>query len=144
MGKQHNRGMNFWTFCLTALLVPALLGPAACRQRPEETALPPAPEITEENADLVIALLTERNVFEQKSKYLPLQQYLSKRLDLKVYFKLLDNYEYIFTELLDRKVDGGFWGSMNGTIAQLRGGVEMLVRPVWHGRRERPWHHGRG
>lgn len=139
MGKQHNRGMNFWTFCLTALLVPALLGPAACRQRPEETALPPAPEITEENADLVIALLPERNVFEQKSKYLPLQQYLSKKLDLKVYFKLLDNYEYIFTELLDRKVDGGFWGSMNGAIAQLRGGIEMLVRPVWQDNTSTYW-----
>jgi phosphonate transport system substrate-binding protein len=87
--------------------------------------------VTEENADLIIALLPERNVFEQKRKYLPLQEYLSDKLDQTVYFKLLDNYELIFSELLDDKIDGGFWGSMNGTIAQIRGGVEMLARPVW-------------
>jgi phosphonate transport system substrate-binding protein len=87
--------------------------------------------LNEESADLVIALLPERNVFEQKKKYLPLQNYLSEKLGISVYFKLLDNYDHIFAELLDGKVDGGFWGSMNGAIAQLRGGVEILARPVW-------------
>lgn len=139
MEKSHDPGMNCWTLSLTALLLLALLGSAGCSRKPEETTLPPAPEITEENADLVIALLPERNVFEQKSKYLPLQKYLSEKLDLKVYFKLLDNYEYIFTELLEKQVDGGFWGSMNGTIAQLRGGIEMLVRPVWQDNTSTYW-----
>jgi phosphonate transport system substrate-binding protein len=104
---------------------------AGCREKPEEP--PPAMKavVTEENADLIIALLPERNVFEQKRKYLPLQEYLSDKLGQTVYFKLLDNYGLIFSELLDDKIDGGFWGSMNGTIAQIRGGVEMLARPVW-------------
>jgi phosphonate transport system substrate-binding protein len=104
---------------------------AGCREKPEDIPPPPKAIVTEESADLIIALLPERNVFEQKRKYQPLQDYLSEKLDLTVYFKLLDNYELIFSELLDNKVDGGFWGSMNGTIAQIRGGVEMLARPVW-------------
>ena len=92
---------------------------------------PLPPLVSEESADLVIALLPERNVFEQKRKYLPLQRYLSRELGITIYFKLLDNYEQIFSEILDNKVDGGFWGSMNGAIAQIRGGVEMLARPEW-------------
>ena len=116
---------------ITSLFLVLSLFAAGCRKAPEE---PPSPTVTafdEENADLVIALLPERNVFEQKKKYLPLQNYLSEKLGISVYFKLLDNYDHIFSELLDRKVDGGFWGSMNGAIAQLRGGVEILARPVW-------------
>jgi phosphonate transport system substrate-binding protein len=118
------------SLCLLLFAILALLT-AGCGKSPEE---PPPPSVTvlnEESADLVIALLPERNVFEQKKKYLPLQNYLSEKLDISVYFKLLDNYDHIFAELLDSKVDGGFWGSMNGAIAQLRGGVEILARPVW-------------
>jgi phosphonate transport system substrate-binding protein len=112
---------------------------AGCAKAPEE---PPSPTVTvpsAESANLVIALLPERNVFEQKKKYLPLQNYLSEKLGISVYFKLLDNYDHIFAELLDRKVDGGFWGSMNGAIAQLRGGVEMLARPVWEDNTSTYW-----
>ena len=36
----------------------------------------------------------------------------------------------IFTEILERRVEGAFFGSMNGAIAQLKGGVEILARPV--------------
>ena len=102
-----------------------------CEKVPKESPPPQTPEISEASADLVIALLPERNVFEQKKKYLPLQEYLSEKLGMRVYFKLLDNYELIFSELIEEKVDGGFWGSMNGAIAQVRGGVVMLARPVW-------------
>jgi phosphonate transport system substrate-binding protein len=114
------------SFCLVIALLAA-----GCRKAPEDQPSPPDSVLSEESADLVIALLPERNVFEQKKKYLPLQNYLSEKLGIIVYFKLLDNYDHIFSELLDRKVDGGFWGSMNGAIAQLRGGVEILARPVW-------------
>lgn len=115
-------------FLLLPLLLVAIL--AGCGKAPEK-----APETIASgdagDADLIIALLPERNVFEQKVKYLPLQSYLSEKLELNVNFKLLDNYEHIFAEILDGRVDGGFWGSMNGAIAQVRGGVQMLARPVW-------------
>ncbi len=112
-------------------LVLALLLVSCCSRAPEEPPAAPAPAALEADADLVIALLPERNVFEQKIKYLPLQAYLSRKLGLSVYFKLLDNYDHIFSELLEDRVDGAFWGSMNGAIAQVRGGVEILARPVW-------------
>lgn len=120
-------------FVLFALLA------VGCGKTPEDSPAPTVTVLNEESADLVIALLPERNVFEQKKKYLPLQNYLSAKLGISVYFKLLDNYDHIFTELLDRKVDGGFWGSMNGAIAQLRGGVEILARPVWEDNTSTYW-----
>jgi len=135
-GQLEEKAMEHRPFCRSlpvraALVTLAIVAVSGCQQSPEEAPPPPAPEITEATADLVIALLPERNVFEQKMKFLPLQGYLSEHLGIEVYFKLLDNYELIFTELLDGKVDGGFWGSMNGAIAQIRGGIEILARPVW-------------
>lgn len=79
---------------------------------------------------ITIALLPERNVFEQKKRYQPLQEYLSAACGAPVSFKLLDNYQLIFSELTERRVDGAFFGSMNGAIAQLKGGVEILALPV--------------
>ncbi len=129
MGNRPRTHLSAAAITLAGLL--SLLPSWGCDKPPEMSAPPPAPKITERSADLIIALLPERNVFEQKKKYLPLQEYLSERLGQTVYFKLLDNYEMIFSELIEEKVDGGFWGSMNGAIAQVRGGVVMLARPVW-------------
>lgn len=79
---------------------------------------------------ITIALLPERNVFEQKKRYQPLEGYLTAAIGRPVTFKLLDNYQAIFGEILDHRVDGAFFGSMNGAIAQIKGGVEILARPV--------------
>ncbi len=116
---------------LTGFLLPFISGMvfSGCSPPPEEFSAPPHPEARV--GDLVIALLPERNVFEQKKKYRPLQDYLSKKLGITVYFRLLDNYQRIFEERQQGTVDGGFFGSMNGTIAQLRGAVQILVRPQW-------------
>jgi len=116
MGKERRgRGSVFPPLCVLAF---ALL--AACGREPSREAVvaPPAPAPTAPG--ITIALLPERNVFEQKKRYQPLQEYL----------KLLDNYQLIFTEILERRVEGGFFGSMNGAIAQLKGGIEILARPV--------------
>lgn len=80
--------------------------------------------------EITIALLPERNVFEQKKRYQPLERYLADAIGSPVTFKLLDNYQAIFAEVLDHRVDGAFFGSMNGAIVQIKGGVEMLARPV--------------
>jgi phosphonate transport system substrate-binding protein len=79
---------------------------------------------------ITIALLPERNVFEQKKRYQPLGDYLATAIGKPVTFKLLDNYQAIFAEILEHRVDGAFFGSMNGAIAQIKGGVEILARPV--------------
>jgi phosphonate transport system substrate-binding protein len=85
----------------------------------------------EKKGEKIIALLPEQNVFAQKKRYLRLQNYLSKRLDMKIYFKIIARYPEIFGELRNKTVDGAFFGSMGGTMAQVEGLVEMLARPVW-------------
>jgi phosphonate transport system substrate-binding protein len=88
----------------------------------------PAPSIPVRG--ITIALLPERNIFAQKKHYRYLEDYLAAAIGRPVAFKLLDSYQAIFAEILLHRVDGAFFGSMNGAIAQIRGGVEMLVRPV--------------
>jgi len=112
------------------LVAAALVVALACGRAPtkEEPALAPAPAAT--GPAITIALLPERNVFEQKKRYQPLQEYLSTAIGRPVVFKLLDNYQVIFSEIIEHRVEGAFFGSMNGAIAQLQGGVEILARPV--------------
>ena len=87
---------------------------------------PPAPS----GPPITIALLPERNIFEQRKRYKPLQEYLSVAIGRPVAFKLLDDYQFIFDEIMAHRVDGAFFSSTNGAIAQIRNGVVMLARPV--------------
>lgn len=113
---------------LVLLAAAALLG--ACGREPLREAEPPAPAPAPADPGITIALLPERNLFEQKKRYQPIQEYLTTAIGRPLTFKLLDNYQQIFAEIIDRRVEGGFFGSMNGAIAQLKGGVEILARPV--------------
>jgi phosphonate transport system substrate-binding protein len=122
------RGHRPLTPVAAALAVGVAL--CACGKEPARDA-PPAPPVPAATAPCItIALVPERNVFEQKKRYQPLQQYLSTACGRPVAFKLLDNYQQIFAEITERRVDGAFFGSMNGAIAQIKGGVEILARPV--------------
>ena len=109
-------------------LVAALLAGCGREPAPEKPAAETSPAAT--GPAVTIALLPERNVFEQKKRYQPLQEYLTASIGRPVTFKLLDNYQMIFAEILDHRIEGAFFGSMNGAIAQLKGGVEILARPV--------------
>jgi phosphonate transport system substrate-binding protein len=107
-----------------------LVAALGCNRAPTGQEAPPAPAPAAAGPPITIALLPERNVFEQKKRYQPLQEYLSAAIGRPVVFKLLDNYQVIFSEILEHRVEGAFFGSMNGAIAQLKGGVEILARPV--------------
>ena len=54
----------------------------------------------EQKGKKIIALLPERNVFAQRKRYLRLQNYLSKRLGIKIYYKILAKYPDIFSHLI--------------------------------------------
>jgi phosphonate transport system substrate-binding protein len=112
------------------LAVAALGAVLACGRAPSPNEDAPATAPAPAGPAIRIALLPERNVFEQKKRYQPLQEYLTAALGRPVIFTLLDNYQVIFTEILEHRVEGAFFGSMNGAIAQLKGGVEILARPV--------------
>lgn len=117
---------------LRLFLLPPLLvcGLASCKREPAPVAPPPPPQTKAGAPAITIALLPERNVFEQRKRYQPVQDYLLAAIGRPVTFKLLDNYQVIFAEILEKRVDGAFFGSMNGAIAQLKGGVEILARPI--------------
>ena len=112
---------------LTLLVVVAM---AVCSGEFSWSMAADVPATSPASRGITIALLPERNVFEQKKRYQPLEAYLAAATGRPVSFKLLDNYQAIFSEILDHRVDGAFFGSMNGAIAQIKGGVEILARPV--------------
>jgi len=112
------------------LAAATLVAALACSRTPARDEAAPAPAPAPTGPAFTIALIPERNVFEQKKRYQTLQEYLSAAIGRPVVFKLLDNYQVIFTEILEHRVEGAFFGSMNGAIAQLKGGVEILARPV--------------
>ncbi len=126
-GRRSSRGRPLLRLFLAAA---ALAAAFACSRPPTKDEAAPAPAPQTVGPPITIALLPERNVFEQKKRYKPLQEYLSAAIGRPVVFKLLDNYQVIFTEILEHRVEGAFFGSMNGAIAQLKGGVEILARPV--------------
>jgi phosphonate transport system substrate-binding protein len=123
--RRKSGSIGSWALVLASA---ALL--ASCGREPAREPAPPAPAPEPAGPGITIALLPERNVFDQKKRYQPLEEYLSAAMKRPVTFKLLDNYQVIFSEILERRVDGAFFGSMNGAIAQLKGGVEILARPV--------------
>lgn len=77
-----------------------------------------------------IAILPEQNVFEQKKRYKPLAEYLSDKLKMHVKIKLLDSYGSIHSEIINRKIDGAFFGSFNYTLTRARADIIPLARPV--------------
>ena len=126
-----NSHLPAWRSVVPIALLGAALGLlTGCNRTPSRQEAAPAPAPASAGPAITIALLPERNVFEQKKRYQPLQEFLSAALGRTVVFKLLDNYQVIFTEILEHRVEGAFFGSMNGAIAQLKGGVEILARPV--------------
>jgi len=84
---------------------------------------------------VTIALLPERNVFEQKKRYKPLAEYLSEKLDMNVKIKLLDSYGAIYQEIINKTIDGAFLGSFNYVLNRTRADLEPVARPVEKGGR---------
>ena len=114
----------------TLLSLVAFAALAAGGWQPSRAVAADSPAPSTSGPGITIALLPERNVFEQKKRYQPLLEYLAAAIGRPVTFTVLDDYQAIFAEILEHRVDGAFFGSMNGAIVQLGGEVEMLARPV--------------
>jgi phosphonate transport system substrate-binding protein len=78
----------------------------------------------------IIALLPQRNIFEQKRRYQPLADYLSKTLGVEVRTHILDSYEAVYTEMLDRKVDAAFFGSLSYVVMDSKLDINPVARPL--------------
>jgi len=82
------------------------------------------------STDFIIALLPVQNVFLQKKRYQPLADYLSSALNMRVKTKLLDSYELIYYEMLNKKVDAAFFGSLSYVVMKSKMNIESIARPV--------------
>lgn len=91
---------------------------------------PPVKEFREGDT-FVIALIPEKNIFDQRRRYKYIIDYLSRELKLDVYLKILPSYGNICSELLSGKADAGFFGSFGYALTHERAGIEPVARPVW-------------
>ncbi|ADU64783.1 phosphonate ABC transporter, periplasmic phosphonate-binding protein [Desulfurispirillum indicum S5] len=108
------------------LLICGLL--SSCERNPSEVNAPSTRIIREET--LVIGVLPEKNVFEQRRRYQPLTEYLSDVLHMNVRIKLLDSYGAIARELEEQVIDAAVLGSLNYVLMHERGYVLPVARLV--------------
>lgn len=76
-----------------------------------------------------IAIIPERDIFEQRRRYRALADYLTTRLGRPVKLLTSRTYEGALQDLHDGEADGAFLGSLVAALAVDRLGVRVLVRP---------------
>jgi phosphonate transport system substrate-binding protein len=106
----------------------ALLLIVACSSKttdPAKAEVSRAPEKT-----FTIALLPEQNVFEQKRRYKLLAEYLSRSLGMNVKTKLLDSYDAIYNEMVNKRVDGAVFGSLSYVVMNSKIPLDPIARPL--------------
>ena len=78
-----------------------------------------------------IALVPEKNIYEQRQRYGIIAQYLSNYLDMDVRIVIMPTYSKICDAFLDGTVDAGFFGSFSYVLTRAKASVEPIARPVW-------------
>jgi phosphonate transport system substrate-binding protein len=81
--------------------------------------------------ELVIALVPEKNTFEQKKRYHYITEYLSDNLNIHVKVQILHDYGEVCQAFLDGKADVGFFGSFSYGLIRSNAAAEPIARPVW-------------
>jgi phosphonate transport system substrate-binding protein len=83
-----------------------------------------------EQKTLLIGLIPEQNIFRQFQRFLPLTEYLSKRIDREVKLTILSRYGDIIDRFSSRNMDGAFFGVLTGYLAIKKMDVEPSVVPI--------------
>jgi phosphonate transport system substrate-binding protein len=81
--------------------------------------------------EIVIGLIPEMNIFEQRMRYVHLADYLTERCGVRVRLATLIRYGNIIENFTAARLDGAFFGSFTGTLAIQRLNVEPIARPLW-------------
>lgn len=115
------------TSVVCAIFLALLFFGACSEKRREEKPAVDAKHISTDS--FVIALLPAQNVFEQKKRYKPLADYLSRSLGIPVKTKLLDSYDAIYNEMLHKRVDAAFFGSLSYVVMDSKLELEPIARP---------------
>lgn len=109
-------------------LVALLLGAALVLPLAAARAGAKAPKPRRE--ELVIGLIPEMNIFQQKARFRLLGEYLGRKIGVPVRFTILSRYGNILESFEAERMDGAFFGSFTGALAIQRLGVVPLARPV--------------
>jgi phosphonate transport system substrate-binding protein len=78
---------------------------------------------------LRIGIIPERDIFQQRRRYMALANYLSIVLEQPVELVTVNSYESILNDLSANRVDAAFLGSMVTVLAVDRMNVQILVKP---------------
>ncbi len=79
----------------------------------------------------IIAVVPEKNVFEQRKRYKSITDYLSKKLKMTVRADIMPTYAKISEAFLEGRADAGFFGSFSYYLTHRKVGIEPIARPVW-------------
>jgi phosphonate transport system substrate-binding protein len=81
-------------------------------------------------AELVIGLIPEQNIFRQLERYEPLAAYLLTKAGVDIELRILPRYGNIVDNFVSSELDGAFFGSFTYALAHEKLGVEVIARPV--------------
>jgi phosphonate transport system substrate-binding protein len=90
---------------------------------------PPAPKKQLESEVLIIGLIPEENIFDQRERYKPLAEYISSKTGYTIKLVVLPEYGNIIDNFVSKNMDGAFFGSFTYALAHEKLGVEVLARP---------------
>lgn len=80
-------------------------------------------------AALKLALVPERDIFEQRQRYQVLADYLASAIDQPIQLMTLNTYDRVLSEMAQGHIDAAFVGSMVAVLAHDRLRVQVLVNP---------------
>jgi len=80
-----------------------------------------------------IGLVPEQDIQKMASRYGPLAEYLSKKLNSKVILVYLDSYGEVCDKFIYKQLDAAFFGSFSYALTHAKAGVESLARPDYQG-----------
>jgi len=98
----------------------------SCRKQEEI-----APPHSESRETIRIGLIPEQNIFSQRERYKPLAHYLSNKVGVNIELVSLSRYGNLISNFVSNNLDGAFFGSFTGALAQKKLGVEALARPEY-------------
>ncbi|MBI5144924.1 MAG: phosphate/phosphite/phosphonate ABC transporter substrate-binding protein [Candidatus Omnitrophica bacterium] len=90
-------------------------------------------DFPQEPLRIKIGLIPEQDIRKMASRYEPLAEYLSKKLNLKVILIYLDNYGEVCDKFIYKQLDAAFFGSFSYALTRVKAGIEPIVRPDYQG-----------
>ncbi|KPK36937.1 MAG: hypothetical protein AMK70_00385 [Nitrospira bacterium SG8_35_1] len=91
-------------------------------------------EIEEESETAItlrLAIVPEKNTFEQLRRYKYITDYLSQKMEMDVTVEIMANYGEISEAFQEGRADAGFFGSFSYVLTRAKTGIEPIARPVW-------------